>query len=1273
MTKERCVTRWSAIVAAGLVALQASSAGAQTKSQAPTPPTGGDGLLFSLSFDNGLVAERAAGAADPIFAGGVQLNTTGATGGAMTAGENTGLAWSAPGNILAKRGLVSFFWRPDQPVTTTPFPIFRVGYADHSSWDMAWLRIDWNGSGYDAFVTDTNLGRTRISFKTAATPQADAWTHVAFGWDERTGVKLWIDGKPVASVERQANYDSALFGFGPYQRIVSGIQVHSANNFIRGGGFDEVRIYDHLLDDATVAELARPGAAPASAPAAITLADPLTRAHWLARYGWTQDAPPYLAAASTRVRKVEFTDTRDLKQKMFRGADGLRETTWPGVYNRSRLLGRRDYFELPDWNVYSQGGTSYRLTLPDEPWNRLEIVGAAHGAIDYSSGPSATRLATRPEGMERTTNQFSSERRGGQIVFTNDVQETPIQEIAAYDVTPGEAPDGMATFDYTVRADVAPDYPTLADLRTHIEQRFAPEERAMAVAVPAGAPQVTRAAPPAPAMPLVHILVPANFRDSVRGQRPNRFSYGWQNLNAGLDGVAIDLPAMNLPATHDGLVPLNIRVKDPNWPDRDLLDVNVSVKPKEARSLWLDTRDRFLPPDASVYLTIASAAEGFGPATLDGTRIHLVFKDADLARAEHVADRFEQARDNFAWNVEERPGTRLYPTWSRFERDMTDLLRVDPDNALARSYWVESNPEQPYAPLPALTKPDGVPAWAWLQVQQMKLYRQWIDWWIDERQVPNGEFGGGLSDDTDLVNAWVPLALMGVEPERLTQSQRKLLDATYANGMWKDGLSAIYGDELHSYEEGVNAVAQSMLMDWGDPTAIERAMEVARNYDRLAMVNPAGHRHFVSSYYSGDDIVRDGVWGWQKQYSFLITHPGLLLVDYNGSPQVRKIVLELADGWLAHGRPTADGGVALPAEIEWATDRATGSGVGSAAHVFWTAWRWTGDDKYLAPLLAEIQRGGSSLNANAIAWLGKRDSWGAALAARPPGPQRRMTNTGGEGDYVDFVRWQETGDNRILESLFENDIESSRQRMHIVTEGHLWSDRVALPIDKVQRTRMGGVAHRRNAFAPGNLVSWRFEGPSTAEDVGILIRGGDPAGFTVILHNMSEQAIRAQMIGGQVTAGQWALTPMSEAGEALGPEKAVTFEMGAAVPLDLPPGQTVRYRLTLVKAGVPTAERPDVGISRDDLSIQGRRLSVIVHSLGAKATPKGSVVLETADGRVVSTAALPALEAPTDLRPRTTRVNLTVPAAGSAGLRVRLRLEGDASEVTRANNAVALD
>ena len=64
------------------------------------------------------------------------------------------LAWSAPGNMLAQRGTLSFFWRAREPVGEAPFVLFRTGFADHSSWDMAFLRIDYNGHGFDAFVTD---------------------------------------------------------------------------------------------------------------------------------------------------------------------------------------------------------------------------------------------------------------------------------------------------------------------------------------------------------------------------------------------------------------------------------------------------------------------------------------------------------------------------------------------------------------------------------------------------------------------------------------------------------------------------------------------------------------------------------------------------------------------------------------------------------------------------------------------------------------------------------------------------------------------------------------------------------------------------------------------------------------------------------------------------------------------------------------------------------------------------------------------------------------
>jgi hypothetical protein len=66
----------------------------------------------------------------------------GAKGDGLQCGHLQLLSYWAPGNIYAERGTLSFCWRSREPVGPTEFPIFRVGYADHSSWDMAWLRIN---------------------------------------------------------------------------------------------------------------------------------------------------------------------------------------------------------------------------------------------------------------------------------------------------------------------------------------------------------------------------------------------------------------------------------------------------------------------------------------------------------------------------------------------------------------------------------------------------------------------------------------------------------------------------------------------------------------------------------------------------------------------------------------------------------------------------------------------------------------------------------------------------------------------------------------------------------------------------------------------------------------------------------------------------------------------------------------------------------------------------------------------------------------------------
>jgi hypothetical protein len=246
---------------------------------------------------------------------------------------------------------------------------------------MVWLRIDYNGKpGFDAFVTDVNLGRTRVTTGMPAFPKPDEWVHLALSWDETRGIRFYVNGKLAAEKAATGMFDAALDQFGPHSRTISPMQVQSAYNFDRGGDIDEIRIYDRMLSDDNIAALAN-GRTPQDIPAPTNLESNGWRQEWWFRHGWNRpsDLPPALDSPYTVIRKVEIHDVYDLKRWWWKATDGIRETTWPGVYNRSRLPGRNDYFQLPDWDCYSLSGKSVTFFMPDEPWNHLEISGGAWG------------------------------------------------------------------------------------------------------------------------------------------------------------------------------------------------------------------------------------------------------------------------------------------------------------------------------------------------------------------------------------------------------------------------------------------------------------------------------------------------------------------------------------------------------------------------------------------------------------------------------------------------------------------------------------------------------------------------------------------------------------------------------------------------------------------------------------------------------------------------------------------------------------------------------
>ncbi|MBN1293484.1 MAG: hypothetical protein JXB48_16715 [Candidatus Latescibacteria bacterium] len=1210
----------------------------------------GDGLIFYASGNspgNGFTADYAYGDPEPAYLNEYTIIPDGAKGNAFYAphSEQKLMTYLAPGNIYAQRGTLSFFWRSRDPVGGMPFKLFYVSYCDHSSLDMTWLRVDYNGEqGFDAFVTDANMARVRVSYRPDVFPAPDKWTHIAFSWDETKGVRLYVDGVFVAGKDTTAVFDAGLGLFQPFGRFSTPGTVTSNCGHLRGGDIDEIQIYNCMLTEKDIRKLASGSTTDTASPPVRTISDRECKNEWWYRYGWNRDGdiPLPLVHKNYSIRKVEIHEVYDHKKWGWRSNDGIRETTWPDVYNRSNLPGRSDYFIEPDWYCYSVSGKSITYIMPDEPFNYCEITGAAYGTATHvifdkeSQEYRETELLKRQKGQERTFHKLDVSYKGGKVIYTNDVRETPLAEFNVYNITTENEPEGTVKLSYTLTANAEPNYyPCLRDLLDYIDKRYPADERQIMVGLPNRAPTIPKTTNIKNPLPVVHVLIPFEFRDE--GPRTSAGAYGgfhytWDTMYDGLDGLAIDIPALNVQPTHGEYYPLNIKVKDPLWPNRSMIDVSFSVKPGEPHTLFLDTRDRILPENHSLYITFAGAGNDFSPDVLEGTQIRLIFKKRADAVAEHEIDRFTQMRDNFGANMTEtRPQRKKLEFLVRFNRDIKDLFSVNPDHNPGRYYWKWWNPEQTTLPYDQPEAPAGIPLWVFRQVEIVKQWRYFLNWWIDNRQIENGEFGGGLSDDGDFANCMPGLALIGVDSGKITNSLHRLMEAYYENGMFTNGLNTILTDALHATEEGVNVQSELMLLEYGDPKLVERMMETSIRYWDITGINSAGHRHFPSSFFSSTRMATEYPWCWSSRYAHTILCPGMVLAEFNGNPKLQGLLDEVADGILAHAQTEKNGSITLPSEINYLTDEARSFSTGTSSQLFRALYRWTGKKKYIGHLGVP-----------------------AEVKSFP---------------YVDKKR---------LEDSYAGIMQYNTEKMYIATEGFPWDDGPYISFGSVVEDRLGGAPVRRGGQFPEHVVSWKFDEPYSGESVALLTQGSSGSLIKVIGFNCESEAVKGDITGWDVEPGMWEIIEgIDDNGDDIMDtelnKRTVEFERTGDVSFIFPPRKTLVVQMKLKKKGMPYHKRPELGIGRDDITLRNNSMTVTVHNLGSVESPECPVALISRDGSTIVEAMIPVLKAPLDLTKKTCDIMLSVPSGTIlSGCKVVIDPKNTLTEITKKNNMVDL-
>jgi hypothetical protein len=308
------------------------------------------------------------------------------------------------------------------------------------------------------------------------------------------------------------------------------------------------------------------------------------------------------------------------------------------------------------------------------------------------------------------------------------------------------------------------------------------------------------------------------------------------------------------------------------------------------------------------------------------------------------------------------------------------------------------------------------------------------------------------------------------------------------------------------------------------------------------------------------------------------------------------------------------------------------------------------------------------MNEDAVVQLGRESDWGKALVAS-------ASKT--EDPFALYTAWDQTGDIAYLAKLHSNAITDKLQHMYMYTEGQWWADRVDQPNEILQRERLGGIALKRNQTYPGNTVSWRFAEAGAATKVAILLPDAKRDHFRVIAFNTSDEPQAATMSTWNVAPGTWRMTggTSSDGGKSVdkpGETRTMVLERSASTQVSFAPHTATLLDFMLVTPGSEPHDRPDLGIGPDDVAISGRTLTLTVHSLGSKPVAGGTAAIVDASGKVLASTAIPALAAPLDLVPKTTKLRLTLPGKLPAGSRVTVSLVGDAPEVTKLNNAVAL-
>ncbi len=510
-------------------------------------------------------------------------------------------------------------------------------------------------------------------------------------------------------------------------------------------------------------------------------------------------------------------------------------------------------------------------------------------------------------------------------------------------------------------------------------------------------------------------------------------------------------------------------------------------------------------------------------------------------------------------------------------------------------------------PWPRRIEPDPrAPEWANLQRSGLEKWADVVEWWIDHRQLPNGEFGGGWGDDVELWRTW-PAVLVAFQEPKIEAAQERISAGIFRLPHLQAGFMAKPFDAEHSSEDTADSLTPMMLIRPDDPVWGRRTLRLAELMRDVWMgVNARGRLQFKSSWIGAGGVDLTGGRASDTAYHFRTMQPTLLYWLRTGDPALTALFTRWIDTWVDATARAENGKPAgiPPASLRWPDGVAGGHGdrwwkagfydtglydfpgaIDEMLPHFLLAYHLTGERRFAEPVAAlarllRRQRQGElgEGKPGSLPWS-VRAAGRAVLGVLPK--YRTLT---GDTAFDDLIReggsayaaYRLDGDTARLERALRETATALATNFEAYTSEVRWTDRIqafhgkylnlytaerrpGLALDLLYTMASGDLGSPR--FFPMNAVRWL----TPPREIAALVTAASPERFSARLFHFGAEPrlLEAELYG--LKPGRYRLTVATAAEHGVATEwSALTIEIAGPrtrVALRLPARQLCEVKV----------------------------------------------------------------------------------------------------------------